>query len=116
MHPIPKSKRQQILQHINNVSKHDHVLINLEQDEENAITPPTELLKVLPYNLKYDKNLLDDDLDLYFDYFQKHSQQDEDPETHERDYEQDNEQNHDTDHNSILVNDDGIGGDNKLML
>lgn len=118
LHPIPKSKRQQILQHINNVNKNDHVLINLEQDEENAITPPTDLLKVLPYNLKYDKNLLDDDLDLYFEYFQKHNQHNEDPETHEHDHEHDHdhEQDHGTDHDGILVNDDGIGGDNKLML
>lgn len=118
LHPIPKSKRQQIFQHINNVNKHDHLLINLEQGEENAITPPNDLLKVLPYNLKYDKNLLDDDLDLYFDYFQKHSQQDEDRNNHEQDHDQDHDhqQDHDIDHNGLLVNDDGIGGDNKLML
>lgn len=117
LHPIPKSKRQQILQHINNVNKHDHILLNLEQeDEENAITPPAELLKVLPYNLKYDKHLLEDDLDLYLDYFQKHNHQSDDSESHDRDHDPDHELEHDTSHNSLLVNDDGIGGDNKLML
>lgn len=94
LHPIPKTKQQEIQQHINNVNKHDHLLLNIDLEEDTAIKPSNDLLKILPYNLKYDNTLVDDDLDQYFEYSQKHHEANDD----------------------YMINEDGIGGDNKLTL
>lgn len=121
LHPILKSKRQQMLQHISNVNKNDHILLNLEQeDEESAVTPSSDLLKALPYNIKYDKNLLSDDLDMYLEYYQKHHQNEDQSPDHDQNLDQEQvEDRPENDHNILDVNDvndTGIGGDNSLMF
>lgn len=119
-HPDPKDveadQQTKFHNHLSNLNKHDHVVLNIEDyiedkeehqgqehEEKEAVLPSKKLMEVLPYNVKYDSGLLDDDLEQYIEYYKKHhpdeKQEQEDmlePETE--------------------VPDEGIGGDNSLIM
>ncbi|KAK6462173.1 hypothetical protein DFJ63DRAFT_335511 [Scheffersomyces coipomensis] len=124
-------------QKIHNVNKHDHIIINIDEvDDENVEQPPQiqtnvtnevvpihhnevkpseELNELLPYNIKYNDKLLDDDLNQYIPQPPK----EEVPiETNEGDRDdrvfEDQGLIHQDD--NIIINDEGVGGDNSLIF
>jgi transcription initiation factor TFIID subunit 3 len=113
---LAQEKFQQFQNHLNSINNHDYVLINIEdkpQDENgediegNDVRPSQELENLLPYNIRYDSYLLDDDLDQYVEYRNKHNQHNivEDDENAVNTIDQDTN-----------FDDDGIGGDNNLIF
>lgn len=104
LHPI-ENMEQKLQAHLNNLYKFDHILIEIE-DESNGnatgannasninansnasgVTVTPELSKALPYNLKYNKLLLEEPLDEYFEYTQRKREEgeEEEPEVQEKD-------------------------------
>ncbi|ODV79914.1 uncharacterized protein CANTADRAFT_5606 [Suhomyces tanzawaensis NRRL Y-17324] len=125
-HPVMKNstsnpnevadKYQQLKQQVNNVNKYDYLVISIEDDTNGdagangedvdpatTVRPSAELEKILPYNLKYEKYLLEDDLEQFVGNEHKDTDSDDKPGLEPRD-------------DSFSVNDDGIGGDNTLMF
>lgn len=93
-------------EHLLNINKNDHTVLNIdEEEEEESIHPSTELMQLLPYNLKYDRCFLEDDLEEYIKY--KKSKEDLQPDKLVG--EEFNDEN-------IIIDDEGIGGDNNLMF
>ncbi|RLV95092.1 Transcription initiation factor TFIID subunit 3 [Spathaspora sp. JA1] len=114
-HP-QRNNIQRINQYLANLNKHDYLVSEIdkvEEEEEEQVIPSQELINLLPYNLKYDENLLQDlteeleeeELEEVADQ-QEELQQDEDNLIHE-----DNEFVQD-----MVINEEGIGGDNNLMF
>ncbi|KAK6458936.1 TBP-complexed protein [Scheffersomyces xylosifermentans] len=127
-HPIINSnndevhkKYQQFKHQLHNLNKHDYVVISIDNEKEGQepisdmdVRPSESLIKLLPYNLKYDKHLLDDDLDQYFEYRQRHSTVDE---ADQNDiYVEENNDHYDSPSEDLIIQEEGIGGENSLML
>lgn len=66
------------LSHAHNNVRNDHILLNIQdaegEDESNGerIQPSQKLKDALPYNVKYEESLLNDDLQQYIEYAEKH--------------------------------------------
>lgn len=60
LHPATLARRQQLQHHLRNMHKNDHIVLSLEAGGENTTTPSPALVSMLPYNLHYDKAILDD--------------------------------------------------------
>lgn len=145
LHPVKDQKELDELQlHIKNANKHDHIVLSVEEENaEDPVQPSEALILVLPYNLQYG-DLLEDDLEKYWEFHMKQneaadnegkSENGEVPASGEQEDKQ-NEQNGEDEQNGsqkgdnvqendkeepsedaeLAVNDDGIGGDNSLVL
>lgn len=160
LHPVKDQKELDDIQlHIRNANKHDHVVLSVEEENsEDHFKPSDELVLVLPYNVQYG-DLLEDDLELYWDFHMKNGDAEVEGGAHqdeiegnelgsgkehgntEEEQEDENEkmQNEGTDQGNdanslstgngektgengagedpaLAVDDNGIGGDNSLVL
>ncbi|ODV67655.1 hypothetical protein HYPBUDRAFT_122280 [Hyphopichia burtonii NRRL Y-1933] len=120
-HPNSKdltTNYQFYLKNLKNLNKFDYVIDNLKEyydeiedeiNEEDKLLPSKELEMNLPYNIKYNSELLNDNLDQYIEYTSKEQET-----QHEDEQSEEQVNNHVKD--GIIINDDGIGGDNNLMF
>lgn len=119
-HPDPKDveadQQTKFHNHLSNLNKHDHVVLNIEDyiedkeehqgqehEEKEVVLPSKKLMEVLPYNVKYDSGLLDDDLEQYIEYYEKH-------------HPDERQEQEDMPEPETEVPDEGIGGDNSLIM
>ncbi|EGW34309.1 uncharacterized protein SPAPADRAFT_59730 [Spathaspora passalidarum NRRL Y-27907] len=109
-----------ITQHLLNLNKHDYLVGEVdhtEEDEDEQVVPSQDLMNLLPYNLKYNDHLLEEDLSKFFEVEQDQNQDQEQEQEVPLDnlIHEDHEfvQNHDED---MIINEEGIGGDNNLMF
>lgn len=69
----------QVLQnHLHNYNKNDYVVMHIQdaEDAENGnLQPSSKLKESLPYNLKYSKALVDDDILQYYKYAEEHPEE-----------------------------------------
>ncbi|KAM9922893.1 hypothetical protein OXX59_005534 [Metschnikowia pulcherrima] len=77
--PIDGEDSYSVFQHhAHNSTKNDHFVLQLQEDEKPdadkgvQVVPPAELKSVLPYNLKYEDSLVDEDLSQYLQYAEAH--------------------------------------------
>lgn len=106
LHPI-ENKEQKLQTHLNNLYKFDHILIEIEEDEEetsasvptsnSGVTVSLELAKTLPYNLKYDSILLEEPLDEYYEYTQSKIHEKKEKDESKREEEQGGDKDNDED-------------------
>ncbi|GEQ72419.1 hypothetical protein JCM33374_g6106 [Metschnikowia sp. JCM 33374] len=78
-HPTPADGEDSYVQfkhQMHTVNRNDHMLIQVQDDDNDksahAILPSPELKGVLPYNVKYDETLTDDDMQQYLAYASTH--------------------------------------------
>ncbi|KAG2730826.1 hypothetical protein G9P44_005975 [Scheffersomyces stipitis] len=122
-------KRSQQLKHqLHNFNKYDYLVISIdnekdENEDENGadldVKPSDSLIRLLPYNLQYDKYLVDEDLDQYVEYMERHEMGAEEDTGHDEDNGHgvnDHVIDQEGDDDNLIIRDEGIGGENSLML
>lgn len=130
LHPDNKDQKQNDDDLIN-LNKFDYMVLNVDDyidektqediEHDELIKPSSTLVSNLPYNIKYDIALLDDSIDQYIEYQQKHGVKEQEDEAESSSTEQEGHehiilQQNDHDSDDLIINDDGIGGDNNLMF
>lgn len=79
-HPPSKNGETslQVLQsHLYSYNKNDYMVLHIQEADEKedgtgGVQPSTAVLDILPYNVKYSRALLSDDMEQYFKYAEEH--------------------------------------------
>ncbi|KAK6204942.1 uncharacterized protein RJT21DRAFT_117418 [Scheffersomyces amazonensis] len=124
---------------LHNLNKHDYIIINIDQNDKQdddteqqqqnitteqnieAIRPSEKLTQLLPYNIKYDKTLLEDDLEKLINNNKNNNNNNKISDNADDQIESgaDHDISRDIieqDDEDILIREEGIGGDNSLMF